>query len=176
MATNYLMGMLLTVLLSALSGAVSADEPCVDFKWDVSQERALFSGPATPLFAGSEAKSAPRVLLDHLYEVKLLPQDKVVFPATPAKKPAAAGNAGVVTFTLAVPGAYRIALDMPVWIDVAANGALIPAKDFEGQHACAAPHKIVEFELKGTRPFFLQLSGAPDSVRVAITGAPARKL
>jgi hypothetical protein len=171
-----MMGVLLVFLSSAHGSAAYADEPCVDFKWDVTQERALFSGPATPLAAGGDAKAAPRMLLNHLYAVTLLPQDKVVFPATPGRKPAAAGNAGVLTFTLPATGSYRVALDMPVWIDVAANGALVPAKDFQGQHACAAPHKIVEFDLKGTRPFFLQLSGAPDSVRLTLTTAPARRL
>ena len=102
--------------------------------------------------------------------------DKVVFAATPGKKPSGVANAGMLTFTLPASGAYRVALDMPVWIDVAANGALMQPKDFEGQHSCAAPHKIVEFDLKGTRPFFLQLSGTPDSVRLTLTAAPARKL
>jgi hypothetical protein len=171
-----MMGVLLAVLLGALGSRVYADEPCVDFKWDVSQERALFLGAANPVNAGSDAKSAPTILLNHLYAVKLLPQDKVVFPATPGRKPSAAGNAGVLTFTLPATGSYRVALDMPVWIDVAANGALVSAKDFQGQHACAAPHKIVEFDLIGTRPFFLQLSGVTDSVRLTITAALPRKL
>ena len=176
MATNKLMGMLLAVILSAVGGGVYAEEPCVDFKWDVTQERALFSGPATPLPAGSDAKSASTMLLNHLYTVKLLPQDKVVFVAAPGKKPTGAANAGILTFKLPASGSYRVALDMPVWVDVAANGAVVPAKDFQGQHSCGAPHKIVEFDLNGTRPFFLQLSGVPDSVRLTITAAPARKL
>ena len=167
---------LLAVLFSLVGSALYADDPCVDFKWDVTQERALFSGPATPLPAGSDTKSAPAMLLNHLYAVKLLPQDKVVFAATPGKTAPGTGNAGILTFRLPASGSYRVALDMPVWIDVAANGALVPAKDFQGQHTCAAPHKIVEFDLNGTRPFFLQLSGATDSLRVTITAAPARKL
>jgi hypothetical protein len=74
-------------------------------------------------------------------------------------------------------GSYRVAVDMPFWIDVVSNGALVAAKDFQGQHGCTAPHKIVEFELVGTRPFFLQLSNAAaDSVRLTITATPARKL
>jgi hypothetical protein len=175
-ATKLAIGVFLAVLGSAVSSEGFAEEPCVDFKWDVAQERALFSGPATPLPAGADAKSAPTVQLNHLYEVKLLPRDKVVFAATPGKKRSGAGNAGMLTFKLPDSGAYRVALDMPVWIDVAANGALVQPKDFQGQHSCAAPHKIVEFDLTGTRPFFLQLTGAPDSVRLTITPSPVRKL
>lgn len=167
---------LLVVLLSLVGSALYADDACVDFKWDVTQERALFSGPATPLPAGSDTKSAPSMLLNHLYAVQLLPQDKVAFAAAPGKKAPGTGNAGILTFKLPASGSYRVALDMPVWIDVAANGARVPAKDFQGQHACAAPHKIVEFDLNGTRPLFLQLSGPTDNLRVTITAAPARKL
>ena len=161
-----------------VSGATFADDTCVDFKWDVTQERGLFAGTATPLSAGADAKSAPVMLLNRLYVLKLMPQDQVSFAATPGKKtPSAGSNAGVFTFRLPMSGSYRVAIDMPFWIDVVSNGALVAAKDFQGQHGCGAPHKIVEFELVGTRPFYLQLSNAAaDSVRLTITAAPARKL
>jgi len=177
MIGNARISMLLALLLGTLSATAWAED-CVDFKWDVAQERALFATPATPLSAGMEAKSAPTVLLNHLYALKLMPQDQVSFAATPGKKtPKAGANAGIVTFKLPASGSYRIAIDMPFWIDVVSNGALVAAKDFQGQHGCSAPHKIVEFELAGTRPLFLQLSdAAPDSVRLTITAAPARKL
>jgi len=177
MIRNACISSLLALLLGALSATAWAED-CVDFKWDVTQERALFATPATPLSAGMEAKSAPTVLLNHLYALKLVPQDQVTFAAAPGKKtPRAGANAGIVTFKLPASGSYRIAVDMPFWIDVVSNGALVAAQDFQGQHGCSAPHKIVEFELAGTRPLFLQLSdAAPDSVRLTITAAPGRKL
>ncbi len=176
MVSNLNICVLLAGLFCAAGGAANADAPCVDFKWDVIQERALFAGPAEPLTAGSGEKSAPAMWLNHLYQIKLLPEDQVVLAAAPGKAPPISAKAGILTFKLAASGSYRIALDMPVWIDIVANGALIRAKDFQGQHACAAPHKILEFDLIGTRPFFLQLSGAADSVNLSITTAPARKL
>ena len=158
-------------------GNARADD-CVDFKWDVTQERALYAGTATALAAGTDAQSAPVVQLNRLYELKLAPQDKVTFAAAPGKKvPSPGSNAGIVTFKIPANGSYRVAIDMPFWIDVVANGALAAAKDFQGQHGCSAPHKIVEFDLAGTRPLTLQLSNAaPGSVRVTITASPARKL
>jgi hypothetical protein len=130
------------------------------------------------LAAGTDSTSAPIMLLNHLYALKLMPQDKVTFAVPPGKKiPSAGSNAGIVAFKLPASGSYRVAIDMPFWIDVVSNGALVAAKDFQGQHGCSAPHKIVEFEMIGTRPFFLQLSNAaPDSVRVTVTATPARKL
>jgi hypothetical protein len=171
----------LSILLIAafgVSGNAFADEACVDFKWDVTQERGLFAGTATPLSAGADPKSAPVMQLNRLYALKLMPQDQVTFAVTPGKKtPSAGSNAGVFTFKLPMSGSYRVAIDMPFWIDVVSNGALVAAKDFQGQHGCSAPHKIVEFDLVGTRPFFLQLSNAAaDSVRLTITATPARKL
>jgi hypothetical protein len=178
MIRNAAISILLAVALGTVSAKTFADEACADFKWDVTQERGLFAGTATPLPAGADPKSAPDMLLSHLYALKLMPQDQVTFAATPGKKtPSAGSNAGVFTFKLPASGSYRVAIDMPFWIDVVSNGALVAAKDFQGQHGCSAPHKIVEFDLIGTRPFFLQLSNAAaDSVRVTITAAPARKL
>jgi len=169
---------ILIAVLGALNAKAFADDGCVDFKWDVTQERALFAGTATPLPAGMDLKSAPRVLLNHFYALQLMSQDHVTFAATPGKKtPSGGSNAGIVTFKVPASGSYRVAIDMPFWIDVVSNGALVAAKDFQGQHGCSAPHKIVEFELVGTLPFVLQLSNAAaDSVRLAITAAPARKL
>jgi len=169
---------LLAVVLGTISAKTLADDTCVDFKWDVTSERALFAATAIPLASGSDPKSAPTVLLNHLYALKLMPQDQVTFAATPGKKtPSAGSNGGIVTFKLPASGSYRVAIDMPFWIDVVSNGALVAAKDFQGQHGCSPPHKILEFELVGTRPFFLQLSNAaPDSVHLTITATPARKL
>jgi hypothetical protein len=173
--------LVIAIFLLAVLGAprkTFADESCVDFKWDVTQERGLFAGTAMPLSAGADSKSAPVMRLNRLYVLKLMPQDQVTFAATPGKKtPSAGSHAGIFTFKLPMSGSYRVAIDMPFWIDVVSNGALVAAKDFQGQHGCGAPHKIVEFELAGTRPLFLQLSNAAaDSVRLTITATPARKL
>jgi hypothetical protein len=177
MIRNIIIAMALILVLCP-PGKTFADESCVDFKWDVTQERGLFAGTGTPLSAGADANSAPVMQLSHLYALKLMPQDHVTFAATPGKKtPTTGSNAGLVAFKLPASGSYRVAIDMPFWIDVVSNGALVAAKDFQGQHGCSAPHKIVEFELAGTRPFFLQLSNAAaDSVRLTITAAPARRL
>jgi hypothetical protein len=177
MLKNTLAAMLFAVLGAAAAPSF-ADNDCVDFKWDVSQERALYAGAPMPVTAGADPKSAPVLLLNHLYEVKLLSQTLVTFAAAPGKRsPRAASRAGVVTFKVPASGSYRVAIDMPFWIDVVSNGALLAATDFQGQHGCGAPHKIVQFDLVGTGPFFLQLSNAaPESVRLTITATPARKL
>jgi hypothetical protein len=178
MARSSVFSILLTALVGIAGAPAMADDACVDFKWDVSRERALFAGPATSLTAAADSKAAPAMLLNHLYEVMLQPQEKVAFAVTPGKKnPRAGSHAGLLTFKIPSNGSYRVAIDMPFYIDVVSDGALVAATDFQGQRGCSSPHKIVVFDLKGTRPLILQLSNAdPDSVRLTITATPARKL
>jgi hypothetical protein len=171
------MAALLVASIAAPAPAL-ADDSCTDFKWDVTQERTLFAQAAVPLSAGHDLNSAPVLALNRLYAVKLLPQDAVSFAATPGKKaPTPGAFAGVATIRIATPGSYRVSIDAPFWIDVVSHGLLVAAKDFQGQHGCNAPHKIVEFDLAGGQTFVLQLSNAiAESVRLTITGTPPRRL
>ena len=167
------------VLLVLGGGALPAlaDDACVDFKWDVSKERALFAGAPEALTAGKDLKSAAAVVPNRLYRVQLLNQDQVTFAASPGKKAAAApAFAGLAILKVPASGSYRIAVDLPIWIDVAWKGTLVPAQDFEGQHACSAPHKIVEFDLAAAQPLVLQLSNAAgESILMTVTASPPRK-
>jgi hypothetical protein len=168
---------LLALLVGGAALSARADDACLDFKWDVSQERALFAGTPAAVTTGKDPASAPVVVPNRLYKLRLAPQDSVAFPATTAKKtPASAAYAGLAALKIAVPGSYRIAVDLPLWIDVVSQGALIQAADFQGQHACAAPHKIVVFDLAGVQPFMLQFSSAAsDSILLTVTASPIRK-
>jgi hypothetical protein len=176
--TRHAVASILCFVVAGSAGvAARADEGCVDFKWDVTQERALFGGAAQSTPAGADVKSAPQVLPNQLYALKLLPQGSVSFAAKPGARNSSAGAfAGLAILKITQTGSYRVAIDAPFWIDVVQNGALVPAGDFQGQHSCGAPHKIVVFDLAGTRPFVLQLSNAgQDEVRLTVTRAPARK-
>jgi hypothetical protein len=148
-------------------------DPCAGFKWDVSPVRTLFATAGATLPAGKDAASAPGVVPNHLYRVILLPAGQVTFPVAPGKTSPAEGTyAGVFALTVPAAGKYRIAIDSAFWIDIAANGKLLPASDYEGQHDCQAPRKIVEFVLDGKVPWLLQLSGASQAaVRLTITPA-----
>lgn len=169
-------------ILLAVAFAVSVAQPahadaCLDFKWDVSQERALYATTPVQVPAGTDAKSAPLILPNRLYALRLAPQAQVVFSATPGKRvPLDPAYAGLATLKIPAAGSYRISIDLPLWIDVVSNGELLPPQDFQGQRACSAPHKIVEFELSGAQPFVLQFSSAlTDRVLLTVTPTPARK-
>ena len=174
---NTAFSLLLALVLGGAIPPALADDACLDFKWDVSKERALFAGTPAVLTAGKDPRSAPVVVPDRFYKLRLNVQDRVAFSVSPARKPATTtAFAGLATLKIQVPGSYRIAVDLPLWMDVAANGSLVPAKDFQGQHSCDPPHKIVEFDLEAVRPFVLQFSNAPEaSVLLTVTASPPRK-
>lgn len=166
------------LLLGVAAFTARAGDDCVDFKWDVSKERALFAAAPSELTAGKDRASAPVILPDRLYRLRLTTQDAVAFVVAPGKLSGApSAFAGIATLKIAAPGSYRISIDLPSWIDVVADGALVHPTDFQGQHSCSAPHKIVVFDLSGTQPLTLQFSNAPvNEVSLTVTRAPVRKL
>jgi hypothetical protein len=171
-------GLFLAVALLLGGAAVPAlADGCLDFKWDVSKERALFATAPAALSAGKDSMSAPIVVPNRLYSLQLSAQDQVAFKVSPVTKASAAtAYGGLAVLSISAPGIYRVAMDLPSWVDVVADGAALKATDFQGQHECDAPHKIVEFELRGTRPFVVQLSNAAkDKVLLTVTPAPPRK-
>jgi hypothetical protein len=148
-------------------------DPCAGFTWDVTHERALFNEAPQRVVAAASAQEPPPLATHRLYELSLRPQSQVHFTVAPGKNPSIEGYAGIATLRLSAPGAYRIALDQSVWVDVVAQGALIRSRDFQGRAGCMAPHKIVEFLLPAQTPLTLQFSAARGStLKVAVLPAP----
>ncbi len=163
------------IVLAWAGIAAHAQDACTDFKWDVSKERALFAGPPTVMTAGTDVKSAPLVLPNRLYRLTLAPQSDVNFSVRQGKKTTDDAHGGLAILRINTEGSYRVAVDLPVWIDVVTTDAVLQPTDFQGQHGCSAPRKIVQFELNNTKPFLLQFSGAAiDQLLVSVTQVPVR--
>ena len=169
-------GLSCSLALAGSAGLAYADDPCAAFTWDVHHERSLFGNQPKNLIAGQTAAASPTVIPDQLYQLELRSQSEVKFLQPPGRKPGdGAAFAGLVRLTVETAGVYRISLDQPQWIDVIANGDIVPAKDFQGRPGCNAPHKIVEFLLPARIPITLQFSGARVStVKATVTRAPDR--
>jgi hypothetical protein len=166
----------LVLASGSVSVAGAADDPCGAFKWNVTEERAVFAQKAQSAAAGRERSSAPAVKTKTLYDLALAPQDSVKFVLAPEKKALPDGAfAGVLHFRVPSAGAYRVALNQGMWVDVVGHQQLIEATDFTGAHDCSAPRKIVQYNLPAGEDLVLQLSGAAkDHVLVAVTpAAPA---
>jgi hypothetical protein len=165
----------ISIAILFASAAAHAQDECTDFRWDVSRERALFAGPPTVMKAGTDVSSAPIVLPNRLYQLTLAPQSGVTFSVRQGKKTTDEVHAGLAILRINADGNYRVAVDLPVWIDVVTTDSVLQPTDFQGQHGCTAPRKIVEFDLKGTKPFLLQFSGASiDQLLVTVTPVPVR--
>jgi hypothetical protein len=167
------LGVLLVALLAALPVA-AADDPCGRFTWDVSHERALFAQPATALVSGPSAASAPTLTAGRPYRLSLHAQPQVHFAVPPGQQKFAEGaHAGMVRVTVEQAGVYRVSLDQPAWVDVVRGSSPLASQDFQAQHGCQAPHKIVEFALPVHEALLLQFSAAAqDSLVVSLTRAP----
>ena len=164
----------MTLLVLALLGAGqmcrAQTDPCSGYKWDVSAERALFAMPAQAVVAGKDRAAAPAVVPGRFYAVTVMPVSDVSFPAAPARTPPSGSFAGILALTLPAGGKYRVSADVPLWIDVVGGTTLAPVLDYEGQHECSAPRKVVVFDLAGRTDWTLQLSAADRvSVRLAVT-------
>ena len=170
-------GLSLTMTLAAGVRLAHADDPCGAFTWDVRNERALFGNKPQVLTGGQTLAASPTLAADRLYQVELTAQSEVKFLESPGRNRGKGGAfAGLVRLAVEATGVYRISLDQPLWVDVIANGTVIPAKDFQGRPGCDAPHKIVEFPLPAASPITLQFSGSNVSlVKVAVTRSPGGK-
>ena len=168
-------GLSLTVTSSAGVRLAHADDPCAAFTWDVRHERALFGSKLQVLTGGQTLAASPTLAADRLYQVELRPQSEVTFLQPPGRKRGdGASFAGLARLTVETAGVYRVSLEQPLWVDVIANGTLVPAKDFQGRPGCNAPHKIVEFVLSARTPMTLQFSGGSvAAVKVTVTRSPA---
>lgn len=164
------------LLASGATAAVAADDPCTGFKWNVTQEHALFTGTADSVTAGHDLASAPTLKAKKLYELALVPQDGVKFVLQPGKKALPDGAfAGLAHLQVPAAGSYRVSLDAGFWIDVVGNQKLIDSTDFGGASGCSTPRKVVFFNLPAGEDLVLQISGAAkDHVRVTLTPSPAQ--
>lgn len=172
-SVNALFVAAIVLAIGALPSASSAAQSaaCDVAGWNMTAERQLFSGKPIALVASGAATSAPRIEAGKLYVLKLVPQTSVQFAANPGKtSDAPDAHAGLVQFSVAKPGDYRVTIDGGFWIDVVAGTDLIKSNTFKGRPDCKLYHKSVEFTLSESKMLILQLSGAePDTVRVAIT-------
>lgn len=146
---------------------------CDAFRWNVRHERALFATQARERVAGGAVGSAPAIVLDKLYRLRLAPQDHVALAVPPGKKTHRDGAyAGLVRLHIAVGGLYRVALSQRFWVDAVQEGRVVASTAFTGAPGCSSPHKIVLYRLV-PGDLLLQLSGWPSPrTELTVTRAP----
>lgn len=150
-------------------------DPCANYSWDVSHERALFASQAVAATAGGAAPLP--ITVNRLYSLHLIEQGSVNFVTPPTKKmPVDPAFGGLASLEVATAGIYRVSGDSPFWIDVVVAGKALESRDYQGQKGCNSPHKIVEFELPAGVPVLLEFSNAGAAeIHFSVTAAPAGK-
>jgi hypothetical protein len=154
------------------AAGVADTDPCTRFTWEVSRELAAMKQTSHAVAAAVKpGADVPQIEPGRLYEVKLAGQSAVAFLAQPGKAaPEDGAYAGLVRFRVETAGRYRVSISSSHWIDIVDGTQLLRSGDFQGQHGCQRPHKIVEYELPAGRDLTLQLSGSADAqILVVIT-------
>ena len=146
---------------------------CQAPEWDMGRELSAFGTAATGAMAAPAQAKSPRLRVGHLYAIKLLPQTEVQFAQPPANGNETPGLfGGVLRFAAPKSGSYRVTVDVPLWIDVAAAAVIAPS-GFIGWHECPLFRKSVEYSLQAGQVLVLQLSRA-STATVKMTIEPPR--
>lgn len=135
---------------------------------------ALAGWPApSPLAAARNGDASAAVLtIGQAADLTLSPTPRVDYPVRPERPGGSVSYGGIVRFSVARAGVYRVALDSGVWIDVIADGARLESVAHGHGPDCSGIRKMVDFRLEpGTYLLEIAGSGAP-SLRVMIAAVP----
>ncbi|MFT4026796.1 MAG: hypothetical protein QM676_08360 [Novosphingobium sp.] len=129
---------------------------------------------AAPLAAATTpaaARSAPLVL-GTARKLTLAFGSTVTNAAPPERPDAGAGKAGMVSFTVATPGTYRVALGAGAWVEVVRDGKAARSVAHGHGPECSGIRKIVDFQLAPGR-YVLQLTASdmPEVTAMIVPGA-----
>lgn len=157
-------GLVMVLAAGALAVArpALAAEPsgCNGFKWPITREQAVLTGPATRVESGASIEVAAKAV-----RLALGPQADAKLPSPPErlpKEPDTIANrfAGYVRIDkVPGPGTYTVALSAASWLDAIQDGKMIKPAAFSGATDCDGIRKVVKFDLQGG-PLLLQVSSA----------------
>jgi hypothetical protein len=166
----------LAMAAAASTAAAAAEDPCSTFLMDVNSEVDLFQGAPAPVESGREAATAPEIEPGKLYVVSLHGQQQIRFAAPrESKAPDPTKTGGMLRFTVAEPGSYRVSVDANFWVDVALDGKALSTLDFRSVRECPGPRKIVTYNLPVGAELLVQLIDASQtSVRLTVTPVPPK--
>jgi hypothetical protein len=134
---------------------------CANFAWNMKRELALWQAKPAAIQARGKADMLAELQVDQRSEVALVAHSSVAFTVPPQKDRGGSDKfSGLVAFTPAKDGVYRISAGSGVWMDAVVKGAIVTSSRFEMQTKCASVFKSVAFTLKGGEPVTLQINGS----------------
>lgn len=137
----------------------------------LTRELAPWSNPVERAAAVSAPEQAS-LNVGEAAQVTLRPTPEVRYLSTPGKLGDASSFGGMVSFSIAEPGTYRIALGASAWIDVVGAGSAVTSINHSRGPDCSGIRKMVDFPL-GPGRYTLQIvgSGTP-RIEVLIARVP----
>lgn len=140
---------------------------CASFQMDLRREMEVLGRAAQRLAAWpTQRHHASQLAVWSPVTITLLPFDQAALSAVP-KRPGA--YAGLIPFVVRKSGQYRISAGTPVWVEVIANGHRVQPVEFEMQSQCAVLFKTVVYALAADVPYWLELSGVTQDVRILLS-------
>lgn len=122
---------------------------CADFAMNISREVDVWTaGPVVQAESGAVVSDSPLFAAGELARLSLHPHPTVSFPLAPEQNRGADDNfSGHARVTIPSAGLWRIAASNGLWYDAVTDGVIVPTAAFEMQTQCAAPFKVVVFDL-----------------------------
>lgn len=127
---------------------------------------------ATAMPAARTAADLPQATLTigQAARLALVPAAETAYLLPPERAAQPTTFGGMVRFSVAQPGTYRVALGTAAWIDVIADGKAVSSSAHGHGPACTGIRKIVDFALQpGT--YTIQLSGSTEPQATLLVAA-----
>ena len=165
-------GLLPLLLASSASTAQPADPVCTA----PGELPAALAGwtSAQPLRAAAGLKTSRRAALTpgKAGVITLLPTPKVDYPVRPEKPGGTVSFGGVLRFTVAEEGVWRVALSSGAWVDVVKDGKASTSIAHGRGPACTGVRKMVDYRLApGTYALQVAANGS-DTVTLMVAPLP----
>lgn len=104
--------------------------------------------------------------------VTLLPTPKVAYPVRPEKTGGTVSYGGILSFSVAEEGVWRVALGAAPWIDVVKDGVALRSVAHGPGPECTGIRKMVDYQLSpGTYTLQIAANGT-DAVAVMVARQP----
>lgn len=163
--------MLILTLATFATPAVAREAPACSAAAPLPTELAGWATPVAGIGVGARVADAPELEPGRAAPLRLVQGADVEY-AVSVEGPDDAGFGGVLRFTVAEAGTWRIALASAAWIDVVADGKTVASSAHGHGAACSGIRKMVDFPLT-PGSYVLQISGnatAETSVLLAPIG------
>lgn len=143
---------LLVLALAAIGAPAFAQEmapaPCPATPAPLPAELSGWARPVAVTAAGqASAFATAKLPIGARADVTLMPTPQVTYAVRPEHPGGTVSSGGMLSFTVAKAGTYRVALGSGAWIDVVSGDKAVMSTAHARGPACTGVRKMVDFQL-----------------------------